>query len=581
MSIINRRRLVQALGAGSVTVLAGCLGDDDDGDDVDPADDSDDDDTTTDDPDGDWEPVEPVQWLTLSREDNPVYFEEAQQAQGMLSDIGFEFEESVYESGQWVDTLFAKDYDMANIGWSNTIERLFPYYNLFFSFHSQFAGEGGGNFSEWSRDEYDDVVESFTQEMDLEQRVEYAHLAQDILATNVPVAYMTNPPVFVAHNHELYDDWDRLLGGFAYFNPTTLKSGVHQSGDTGVIAASVSPPEQFPNFMSHTGPEAVFLHKLNYDPLVQMDPDGNPVAEGAAEDWEVVSDTEIDVTLREGMTWHDGEPVTPEDVIFTWDYATEHGITYLASDIDPYESSELVGDRTIRFTLSRPFGGFIPVSLYRVPILPQHVWDGITEEEGLDHPGEWADPDMTGSGPFQMVNYEPGNRIVFEKHEGHYYADEYDFDSLVYNIYGTRTAAIGDVIAGNATFAEDLGFSDWERADDADNVTAVTNESIQINGIFINTVREPYNDVRVRQAIAYAINRSEILDTVHQGYGEVAISPIASANETYYNPDVPAYEHSVEQAQSLLEDAGLRIDDGTLMKPTDWEAEVEYIDPES
>ena len=58
---------------------------------------------------------------------------------------------------------------------------------------------------------------------------------------------------------------------------------------------------------------------------------GRPIAEGAAKDWQVVDDTTIEVTLRQGMTWHDGESVTPEDVKFTWDYATKHGIPYLAS----------------------------------------------------------------------------------------------------------------------------------------------------------------------------------------------------------------------------------------------------------
>lgn len=583
MPISNRRDFVKSLGVGGAIALAGCggTGDGADGDGDGTGDGTGDGsgDGTGGDGGADLEPLPPVEWLTLSREDNPTYFEEAQQAQRMLEDLGFEFNESVHEVGQWVNTLFAKDYDMANIGWSNTVERLFPYYNLYFSFHSSFTGEGGGNFMEWGRPEYDEAVEEFTRSMDLEQRVDAAHRAQAIIAENAPIAFMTNPSVFVTHNHELYDGWERMLGRFAYFNPTSLKTAVRQSGDPVVVSASVSPPEQFPNFMSHTGPVAVFLHKLNYDPLIQMDTQGNPIPEGAAEDWEVVDDQTIDVTLRDGMTWHDGEPVTPEDVKFTWDYATDHGIAYLASDIAPYESSELMGDRTVRFHLNQPFAGFIPVSMYRLPLLPQHVWDGITEEEDLDHPGQWANPDTTGSGPFEMVNYEPGNRIVFEKHDDHYAADEYDFDTFVYNIYGSRTAAVGDVIQGNAAFAEDVGFSDWERADEADSTTADTNPSIRVNGIFMNTIREPFNDVRVRQAVAYAINRQEIIDTVHQGHGEPATSPIAPANETYYNPDVRTYEHDLNQARSLLEEAGLQVQDGTIMKPTDWEPTVEYVSP--
>ena len=568
----ERREFIKRVAAtGTLVGIAGCGGDGG-GQEGSPAPDE-----VTQDPDREYEEVAPVSWLTLSREDNPNYYEEAQQAQTMLEGLGFTFDETVNEAGQWVDTLFAKDYGMANIGWSNTVERLFPYYNLYFSFHSQYTGQGGGNFSEFESDEYDNAVENFAGSMELEDRQEWADTCQEILATNVPVAYMTNPPVFVAHNHDLYSDWETMLGAYAYFNPTTLKTGKRVNGGDTVVLGTVSPPEQYPNFMSHTGPAAVFLHKLNYDPIVQMDTQGDPIPEGAAEDWEVVDDTTIDVTLREGMTWHDGEPVTPEDLIFTWDYVTDHGVPYISSDIEPYESSEKVDDRTVRFHLSHSFAGFIPVSFYRVPILPQHVWDGITEEEGLEHPGEWQNPDMTGSGPFQMVNYEPGNRIVFEKYQDHYAADEYAFDSIVYNIYGTNTAAVGALTNGEATFVQGLGYSDWTRAEEADNTTAVNNPSIRVNGIFINNNRAPFNDVRVRQAVAWAIDRQAIIDTVHQGYGEVAKSPIAPSNETYFNDAVEGYPVNVERGKELLVEAGFRYDGDILMQPTDWEPEVEYI----
>lgn len=583
--MLNHRRefLKRAVIAGTAVGIAGCQGDGGDGGDGSNGDGNGDGDgggsgsELTPDPEVEYEEVGEFSWLTLSREDNPAYYEEAQQVQGMLEELGFSFNESVYESGKWVETLFAKDYDIANIGWSNTVERLFPYYNLYFSFHSQFSGEGGGNFMNWESDEYDTAVENFSQEIDDEQRREYAFRCQELIAQNAPCAFTTHPSSLVAHNTDNFTGWDPMVGEFAYFNPTTLKSGERQGGDGTLVYATNAPPEQYPNFMSHTGPEAVFLHKLNYDPLVQMSTTGEPIAEGAAEDWEVVDDTTIDVTLREGMTWHDGESVTPEDLKFTWDYATEHGIPYLASDIEPYESSEITGDRTVQFNLKNPFAGFIPVSFYRVPILPKHVWDGITEEQDIESPGQWNDPDMTGSGPFQFVSYEPGNRIVFEKHTDHYAAGEYDFDEIVYNIYGTQSTAVGDVISGTADFTQGLGATDWQRAKDSNTAKAIENPSIAANGVFFNTNNEPFNDVIVRRAVAYAINRSQIVQTVHQGYAELAESPVAPANEEYHNPDLEAYEHDLQQARALLGESGFRYDGDTLVKPTDWEPNTEFV----
>lgn len=579
----QRREFLKQLGVvGTVAGLAGCSGD---GGQNTPAGGTTETDTPAEtktlEPDTEYEDVPEFSWLTLARGDNPVYYEEAQQAQSMLEELGFRFSEDVYESGQWVDTLFAKEYDLANIGWSNTVERLFPYYNLYFSFHSQYAGEGGGNFMNWTSDDYDTAVENFAAEMDDDARQELAFRCQEIIAQNAPVAMMTHPASLIAHNTQEYSGWDPMVGEWAYFNPTTLKTGVDEAGDGTVIFATTSPPEQYPNFMSHTGPAAVFLHKLNYDPLVQMDTNGQPIAEGAAQNWEVVDDTTIDVQLREGMTWHDGEPVTPEDVKFTWDYATEWGLPYLSSDIAPYESSEVMDDNTIRFNLKNPFAGFIQVSLYRVPILPQHVWDGVAEENDLDHPGQWNDPVMTGSGPFMMTEYDPGNRIVFDKHDGHYFADEYDIDQIVYNIYGSNSTAVGDLINGDATFSQGLGTTDWGRAQDSENTEAIENPSIQANGVFMNTNNEPFNDVTVRRAVAYAIDRSLIVQTVHQGNAQPAKSPIAPANEFYHNPDVPAYQHSLNQAQELLQESGFRYDGDTLVWPTDWEPNTEFVSVDS
>ena len=571
----NHRRdfLKKAAAVGTVVGLAGCQGDSDD---TGGTNNNSDGPTATKNPDVEYEQVREFSYLTLSRGDQPTYYQEAQQVQQMLEALGFTFNESVQEIGKWAETLFAKKYDMANIGWSDTVERLFPYYNLYFSFHSKYAGKGGGNFMNWKSDAYDTAVDNFASEMNDENRKKLAYKCQEIIAQNAPCAFMTNPAALIAHNTKQYTGWDTMIGSWAYFNPTTLKTGVSQDDEKTVILATTSPPEQYPNFMAHTGPAAVFLHKLNYDPLVQMSTTGRPIAEGAAESWKVVDDTTIDVTLRSGMTWHDGKPVTPEDVKFTWDYAKEHGITYLSSDIAPYKSSELTGDRTIRFNLKEPFAGFVPVSLYRVPILPKHVWEGITEKQNIEHPSQWNNPDMTGSGPFKMTNYEPGNRVVFQKHDGHYAASEYDINTIVYKIYGSSSTAIGDVINGKATFSQTLGYTDSTRAEKSANAKAIENPSIRVNAAFMNTNNEPFNDVLVRRAVAYAINKTKIVQTVHQGKAQTAKSPVASANEFYYNPNVEAYQFDLQKARDLLVESGFRYDGDTLLKPVNWEPTLEH-----
>jgi peptide/nickel transport system substrate-binding protein len=98
-----------------------------------------------------------------------------------------------------------------------------------------------------------------------------------------------------------------------------------------------------------------------------------------------------------------------------------------------------------------------------------------------------------------------------------------------------------------------------------------------VNGVFINTKREPFNDVLVRQAVAYAINRQQIIETVHQGYGKPAKSPIAPANERYFNAEVEGYSFDLQRAKELLRESGLRVQNGQLVKPVDWEPTTTFV----
>ena len=580
----NRRRFVKTVVGGTFVGLAGCAGEDapepaDDDDDV--ADDTDPADVERPPPedDVDYESLGTLSWLSQSREDAPQRYEEGQFYQTYVEDLGFEYEEDVMELGAWVDTLFERDWDFAHLGWSDTVERVFPYYNLFFSFHSQFAEIGEGNFQMFRSDEYDDVIESFSQEMDLDARIEYAYQAQEIIGKNQPVIFTVHPPSLVAHNDAQFTDWELMVGEYAYWNRYSLMTADRGQGDDTMIFGTVAPPEDYPNFMSHTGPAAQFLHRINYDPLVQVGPDGEVIPEAAAESWDVVDDTTIEFELREGMTFHDGEPVTAEDVVFTWDFATGHGVPYIAADIAAYESAEAVDDTFVRFNLAEPFSAFIPVACYRLPILPQHVWDGVTEREDLGHPGEWPDPDTTGSGPFELVQYDPGDRIVFHKHEDHYNADRYEFDQLIWDIYGTSTAVLGDLEPGTVDFTQGLGPTDWQRADDMEEVVATDNPAIAANGIWVQNDQEPFNDVLVRQALAYAMDREEVLATVYDGLGLEARSPITPGNDVYFNDGTPTYDHDLERAIELLTESGFRWDEesGEILKPVDWEPSVEYV----
>lgn len=582
MSFDSKRRdfLRTGVVVGSTVGLAGCSGG---GEDVQETTTETtttvDGDQSTPDPDREYEPLPQWTWTALSRNSNPLLFEWSRMARRQLEELGLRFEWEVLQSSTWVERLFAREWDFNQASWFGTVERVFPYYNLFFSFHSSFANEEGGNFSMWASDEYDTAVENFNQALEVDEQQKWANRCQEILALNQPVMFGVHPDTLSAANTRQYSNWKPMFGLNTYFNRNTLRDITPTGNATPVIAGATADMESYPNFFAVTG-NALETHHLTYDTPVYFDYNGE-TRPAAAKDWEIIDNTTIDVTLREGMQWHDGEEVTGEDLKWTWDALQEYEVPYLASDTAPYDSSELLDDYTVRFKLQEPFSGFIKISLYRVPILPKHIWDGITEEQDLEHPREWSDPDMTGSGPFQFVTYEPGNRIVFEKNPNHRLADQIEFDELVYSIYGNQSALVGDLTQGNASFAQELGPNHFERAEQAQGIQANAKESLATNGVWVRCDKAPFNDVLVRQALAHALNEQQAIDTVYRGRAMDAVSPISPANNVYFNGDVPSYDHNLERARQLLQEAGLRWNDnGRLMMPTDWEPTTTYVSPD-
>ena len=576
----NRRGFIKGSATfGIAAMIAGCTGQDPDDDDDNGRENGDPPDDGTPEPDVEYEPLPTYNYHTLPRSDDAEGYEWAVMARQQLEVLGFDFDWEVLESSTWADRLFARDWDFNHLTWFGTIERVYPYYNLFYSFHSQFATEAGGNFQMWESEEYDEAVENFIEAQELEEQQQWANRCQEILALNQPVIFGLHEDTLSAANTDQFTNWNGMLDWNVYWNVNSLRD-IEAVGDAEeVVFGTPIEQENYPNFFAVTG-NSLETHKMSYDTPLAYDYDGELYGL-AAEDWEFVDETTIDVTLRDGMTWHDGEDVTAEDLKFTWDAIQEYPVPYIESDVEPYESSELLDDLTVRFNLSRPFGGFTRISLFRVPILPRHVWDGVTEREGLEHPGEWTDPDMTGSGPFEFVSYEPGDRIVYQKNPDHRFADDIDFETLVYRVYGAEATLTGDLIDGQVTFAQRMGPTHWDRANDAPNVEATAEPSIAANGVWCRCDMAPFNDVRVRQALAHAINIQEVIDIIYRGRGERAVSPVAPANEAFYNEDVARYDYDLDRARELLMEAGLRWDDdGRLMMPVDWEPEVEYISPD-
>jgi len=557
----GRRTFLKTAAAAGAVGLAGCFSDDDEEHDLPQIESGEED---------EYEQIDQIELMSFTRDFDPLRFQSVELVRDAWQELGLDVEEDIRELGSLFDSYNQQDYDASMMWYSTGADRADPSFFIEI-FRPQYAEPGGQNQAGWVNDEYEEVAAEAISTLDEEERSEYVHEAQRLQAEEQPVLWLFHRHPLNVVNTSLFEGWTPHVGNQPFWTLANLMNLEPQTDEQTVVQASDTADELTSN-MNPMGIDASadrLTARMIWDRLIVTDEDGLPVP-WAAEDWDIIDDTTVEVTLREGMTFHDGEPVTPEDVVFSWEYMEE----WTVPSYEPYYSNvdniETDG-QDITFHLESPDAAFIGDSLTRMLILPQHIWDGVTEEEGLDHPDEWVDGlDRTGSGPFEFVQYEAGDRVTYELYDDHFMADEFDIDGLIWRIYGTETAAVGDVEQGEAAYFESAQPDNFDNATDHDDVEGITSVSFGWTGIYLNTNREPFDDTAFRQALASAVDKEQIVDLTFDGHADIASSTVAPSNEAWHNPDAPAFNDGIEGAVDILADAGYRWDDsGNLYKPID------------
>lgn len=305
---------------------------------------------------------------------------------------------------------------------------------------------------------------------------------------------------------------------------------------------------------------ALMVPLVRYGPELDYEP-------ALAESWEMTGDTGVVFHLRRDVRWHDGAPTTAEDVLFTFERATDPETGFPnASYFGAWTAGEVVDSYTVRFTFRRqaePLAGW-PFT----PIVPAHLLDtvpaALMRQAAFNrHP--------VGNGPFRFVSHRTNDRWVFEANP--------DFpeglggppliDRLVWRVIPDNTAQIAELQAGEA----DLILQPRpERAIELaarEEFELAVQPSRQFAFIAWNGQRPPLDDPRVRRALALAVDREAILERFRQGYGQLATGPIMPFHWSY-DDELEPLPHDPDAARALLADAGIRDadDDGPLELPS-------------
>ncbi|MBK9132838.1 MAG: ABC transporter substrate-binding protein [Betaproteobacteria bacterium] len=290
---------------------------------------------------------------------------------------------------------------------------------------------------------------------------------------------------------------------------------------------------------------------------LRFDKDWNPEPY-LAESWSFQDDGKsLLLKIRAGATFHDGRPITSEDVAFSiMTIKANHPFQAMFA---PVERVDTPSPQIAIIRMSAPHPAILlAMAPPFAPIIPKHVFG-----DGADVRTHPKNNLPVGSGPYRVVSFNPREAIVLERYPGFFFKDRPQFERVIFRMISDNAAqALAlekgevDLLPGSVTLSQ---FNQLSKAKDVV-LSRRGGEAIgPLGWLAFNLKRKPFDDVRVRQAIAHAIDRDFIVKSLHQGITKVATGPIAPGSP-FYSDKVERYPLDLKKAAALLDAAGLKPD---------------------
>lgn len=306
--------------------------------------------------------------------------------------------------------------------------------------------------------------------------------------------------------------------------------------------------------------------QLLFNSLVKVDSDESTYIPDLADSWEVSPDaTEFTFHLNPDAVWHDGTPVTADDVIYTAATAAQMADAYVGTyPIDNWLSVEgadavlgtsdipsgleKIDDHTVKFTLAAPNALFLRTIVDPAyMIMPKHLLEGMTADE-LKASDFVNGKGTIGSGPYKLVNYAPDVAIEYTANTD-YFKGAPNIPNLIYALGVSADTAAAQLLNNELDVVFDLKPSDYDVLDGQEGINVERVPGIGVQFLQYNTQNPAMSDERVRQAINYGFDRRTLLETVFQGAGSLLWAPPAFDQS---DPELDRYEFDPAKAEELL-----------------------------
>ncbi len=306
--------------------------------------------------------------------------------------------------------------------------------------------------------------------------------------------------------------------------------------------------------------EGVIMLNPLYDPLYVIDV--NETRYYLAESYEVSEDgTSVTLKLKDGLKWHDGEPITADDVIFTMDVNADTnngaGNTNVVILNDQPVKYEKVDDLTVKITLPMASASY-PALLGELTLIPEHVYGGNTSIVGAE-----ANMSGIGSGPYKLREFKQDQYLILEKNED-YYMGAPDIDTVTFRIISDISAQEVALMNGEINLMELSSAPAVAKYSEDPNYTVVMYPEGRVNYLAVNKFCETVQDPKVVEAVFAALDAQEIIDGAYGEGMAVPANTVLSNMTTFYDESVEGYSQDIEKAKQLAAETGIEGSTMTL-----------------
>ena len=310
--------------------------------------------------------------------------------------------------------------------------------------------------------------------------------------------------------------------------------------DTTLTVAISNNPSSLDPQAGPSGTDHVALYPL-YATLVEFDPATLKATPGLAESWSFTDPTTLQLKLRPGLTFSDGSPLDAAAVKASLErYRTQTN----KADLSNVTAVEAPDAATVVLKEKTPDSSLVLVLADRAGMV---VGPTASNADFAQKP--------VGAGPYTLVSYSPGDRLVLKRNPS-FYGTPPPMENLEMRIITDPKAAANALLSGQIDFADNLDANDMPQLQNSGKLTVESPVGLWFDMIYFNLAQKPLDDVRVRQAINLALDRDEIIQGTVNGQGEPARQPLPTSHWAYDKANDAIWPHDVAKAKQLMAEAG-------------------------